>query len=430
MTHVLVMPTWRNAAMCAEAIRTLYNYTDFEGRVLLIDNSGTSESALLKSLESYPGLLYYVSPDNLGWMRSINLGWHQFRDVATHFTMCNDDVVFPQDRKFWSRQLALLESNAGVGPTSNYVSGHQYHELHRGDDWGTVPFLIGFCATYRSDVLRELEWDGKILDESLPGGDDLDLSMRITADLGTLAVARESFLFHYGSVTGNRVHSDWDNKQSQLKTANALIAKHGLLNWRSTVMGAWKLWGQYTDSPEKTVQALRHVSAHMAELLKDSAVVVEGSVVPEQVADLARFSGPDTSVLEIGFNAGMSAAAFLSTGARLTSIDTGQWACTEPGVARLSALYPEHFKFVQGDSRNVVLPETRYDLCFIDGGHDYEVALADIRRFTPLSYMVVVDDLQMEPVRRAVETAVAEGTFKVRLERSGGSRQWVIGGAQ
>lgn len=240
----VVIPTWKNEKMCGEAIRTLFEYTEFDrfGKLLLIDNSpnhlptgSAPESDHLKAICAKYGVEYFTSGENLGWMRSINLAFE--RSTAPFFCMCNDDVVFPQDPAFWSRTLELFDNPhvGGVGPTSNYVMGHQFFRGRYAEEVGEVNLLIGFCVVYRADILAAIG----TLDASLPGGDDLDMSIRVRAEGYKLLCDRRSFLFHYGSVTGNRVHNDWDSHQSQLKTANAIIRKHGMVRWHSCVLGPW-----------------------------------------------------------------------------------------------------------------------------------------------------------------------------------------------
>jgi GT2 family glycosyltransferase len=175
----MVMPTWKNEAMCAEAIRTLYEYTNFEeyGDLLVVANSEVG-SEFLKVCQKYD-VEIYTPEENLGWMRSINYGLDDVCATRPFFTMCNDDVVFPQDKAFWPRTLKLFDDPkvAGVGPTSNYVMGWQHYQVPVGDQVGEVNLLVGFCATYRTAALRQVG----ILDTELPGGDDLDLSIRMRA---------------------------------------------------------------------------------------------------------------------------------------------------------------------------------------------------------------------------------------------------------
>ena len=84
--------------------------------------------------------------------------------------------------------------------------------------------------------------------------------------------------------------------------------------------------------------------------------------------------------MEIGFNAGHSAELFLKyTSAHVTSFDLG-----DPYVAHakeyIDAYYPGRHSLILGDSTVTVTNCIgKYDVIFIDGGHDYDIALADLQ---------------------------------------------------
>jgi len=242
MRFHMVMPTWKNDAMCAQAIRSLYEYTDYAqyGTLTVINNAPEPIPEIEAAQKRYGFWLHYAM-ENLGWMSAINMGIFRAPE-ADFYTMCNDDVVFPQDKQFWPRYIELFDADnhiAGIGPISNYVMGAQNQRAQVEGEIGEVPLLIGFCATYRSAVMDSVG----LLDTQLPGGDDLDYSIRLRALGWKLICDRRNFVYHYGSVTGNRVHSDWDNLQSQHRTMNALIRKHGMRAWYECVTPSWVQYG-------------------------------------------------------------------------------------------------------------------------------------------------------------------------------------------
>lgn len=133
---------------------------------------------------------------------------------------------------------------------------------------------------------------------------------------------------------------------------------------------------------------------------------IEGSSTPEQLLYLtttvhrtgARLIG------EIGFNAGFSSYAFLSAHpeTRVVSFDLGKRACTRVAKKKIDSRFPNRHELIFGDSRDTV-PEyarrnqdVQFDLVFIDGGHEYDVAKADIANMMPLctgKTFVIMDDL-------------------------------------
>ena len=65
-------------------------------------------------------------------------------------------------------------------------------------------------------------------------------------------------------------------------------------------------------------------------------------------------------------------------------------------------------------------PDFRCDVIFIDGGHAYEVALADIRNMASLAgpdRWVVVDDTGYTSVESAFTTAMEEGVIDKESKR-------------
>ncbi len=150
------------------------------------------------------------------------------------------------------------------------------------------------------------------------------------------------------------------------------------------------------------------LSARLVEIAQGTG---EGSSVPAQRAHFQALvhrlvaDRPDrpVRVLEIGFNAGLSAVAFLTASPQvhLTSLDLAAHGYTEPCAAHLALLFGDRFRFVAGDS-TVTVPQlaagdgSRFDLVLVDGGHDEATCRADIlnsRLVAASGALVVVDDL-------------------------------------
>jgi predicted O-methyltransferase YrrM len=124
--------------------------------------------------------------------------------------------------------------------------------------------------------------------------------------------------------------------------------------------------------------------------------------VPKQVEDLIALSnGPDKlNVMEIGFNAGHSAEVFLQNNKhlKLTSFDLGEHDYVHVAKEYIDTTYPNRHTLILGDS-TITVPaytcDTKFDVIFIDGGHDYEIAKADIdncRRLAHENTIVILDD--------------------------------------
>jgi predicted O-methyltransferase YrrM len=127
--------------------------------------------------------------------------------------------------------------------------------------------------------------------------------------------------------------------------------------------------------------------------------------VPKQVELIKRLASQPNivNVLEIGFNGGHSAEVFLSTNPniKLISVDIGIHKYVQEGKKFIDSKYPKRHTLIIGDSRNAVPSYTaiannmKFDLIFIDGGHQYEIAKEDIINCHKLAHkdtIVLMDD--------------------------------------
>lgn len=134
------------------------------------------------------------------------------------------------------------------------------------------------------------------------------------------------------------------------------------------------------------------------------------------------------SIAEIGFNGGHSTLLMLVSNpvARIQSFDMGSHTYGRPTWDFLKQQFPAHeMSIAWGDSRQTVPefhrknPDQRFDVVIVDGGHDHEVAMADIMNMRALSHkhtILVIDDTPCQApycVDTAVEAQERAGVIKV-----------------
>jgi predicted O-methyltransferase YrrM len=110
-------------------------------------------------------------------------------------------------------------------------------------------------------------------------------------------------------------------------------------------------------------------------------------------------------IMEIGFNGGHSAELFLeNSNAYLYSFDIGNHfhSYLKFGKMYINNKFPDRHTLVIGDSTERVPifssnhPEIKFDIIFIDGGHEYKTAISDLINCKKMAHdntIVIMDDI-------------------------------------
>ena len=242
----ICIPTYGNYQILNQCLRSLKASSPDVCHVTIVNNESSEDSTnQINRIIHNSGMIDVVSviqPGlNLKWIGAINVGLHSIHsNHSEFFCMMNDDVIFPPgSSNFWPNMMRHFEdpSVGAVGPSSNFVAGNQSIQMVSLPDTIDTSCLIGFCMTLRTKTLKSLGG----LDEELPGGDDIDLSIRLMKDGYKLIAERGSYLHHIGQQTGNRVFEGyWDSEIHQERTMNSMIRKHGLATWFDCWSHQWQ----------------------------------------------------------------------------------------------------------------------------------------------------------------------------------------------
>ena len=110
------------------------------------------------------------------------------------------------------------------------------------------------------------------------------------------------------------------------------------------------------------------------------------------------------NILEIGFNGGHSSEFFLNnSNANIISFDLGFHNYVQYGKKFIDYFYPNKHTLILGDSTKTIpiyKSDIKFDLIFIDGGHDYKIAKEDLencKRFAHSKSIVIMDDTMYNP---------------------------------
>lgn len=123
-----------------------------------------------------------------------------------------------------------------------------------------------------------------------------------------------------------------------------------------------------------------------------------------KLANICQTNNPK-NIMEIGFNAGYSSELFLkNSNSYVYSFDIGEHfhEYLKFGKMYINKKFPNRHSLVFGDSTKTIPlfvnnnPNIIFDIIFIDGGHDYEIAIADIINCKNLAHkdtILIMDDI-------------------------------------
>ncbi len=225
----IVIVTYNNFDMLDRCLCSIKSNTSEPVRLIVVNNGDQ-----VFSVPENSGTVVLKAPKNLGWTHGVNAGveWVLAHDPAPFIMWMNDDTqILPHDYGWLTKMINCfqLDPKIGlVGPTSNNIMGYQTtNHVHLPPAIETT-YLSGMCMLSRQSIVREMF----PLDECPSGGDDLDLSMRMTDKGYKMCCCRRSFMLHFCSVTGKKLFGDYWNSPAQGEAINTwLIKKHGFKKW-------------------------------------------------------------------------------------------------------------------------------------------------------------------------------------------------------
>lgn len=261
----IVIPTLDNPDQLRACLQSMINSSAAYPVDIIVINNG--KAPLDQMFKTWP--IKIINPGkNLGWEGGLKKGLK--RTTSKYVMFANDDIFIPRSSFHWLQNMTRLLENrpdvGAVGPSSNVVMGPQNIFLAPYNQMFQVQFLIGFCILFRRSALDDIGG----IDDTLPGGDDIDYSIRLRLKNWKMVVQNDVFVYHHGFQTGIRLHGDhtkpngWNSQEMTERTNAALIKKHGFLNWWETMTPQGNSESEITDQEGDAIQKL--VSGKTVEL--------------------------------------------------------------------------------------------------------------------------------------------------------------------
>lgn len=228
----IVIPTFNNFEYLQPCLQSIF-YGSTKGlfKVIVVNNGHINSCDWIQQNDD---LQVINTGENYGWEGGLKEGLKH--TDSPYIVFMNDDTYVPVHQRFWLNRLIqhfAHDTIGAIGPSSNVVMGKQNIFHFSPSTKFTASFLIGFCMMVRREALERAGG----VDDTLPGGDDLDLSIRLKDAGYKLVVDKEVFIYHHGFKTGTRVHGDhtqaggWNSIEFTEATNHALIKKHGFRKW-------------------------------------------------------------------------------------------------------------------------------------------------------------------------------------------------------
>ena len=227
----VIVPTWNNPEYLIPMVNSMIRIGCFargDLRLIIVNNG---KQPIKKDLGGRPHIEVIDCEDNLGWEGGLKKGL-ELSD-APFVVFQNDDTFIPQSSHgFYNTMLQKFNDPtiAAVAPTTTCAAGVQ-SIYHAGSPLTDLPvcWSIFFCVMIRREYLDAVGG----IDDTLPGGDDFDLSWRFHKAGYGIMVTPYAFIIHEGFKTGERVKGSptedggWNSLTFTDNVNKALIQKHG-----------------------------------------------------------------------------------------------------------------------------------------------------------------------------------------------------------
>jgi len=194
----IIVPVKDNLDITKVCLDTLRLYTPEGFQLIVIDDGSQPETS--EYLSNLPSIDYIRNETSLGWCVAINQGIKLAKANLIVFAN-NDVVVTPQWFEKMERHINNPKHNVGIlGTVSNQVDGYQHIDFNKeGITFQKADVVTFFFVMIKRELIDNIG----VLDErfGLGGQDDADYSIRARKAGYSVGIARDTFVYHYGSAS-------------------------------------------------------------------------------------------------------------------------------------------------------------------------------------------------------------------------------------
>ncbi len=224
----ILIPTYNQPEHLGITLYSLVQWTRSAFKIYVIDNSEDGYAQGIVD-QVHDDITVLRPGGNLGWMGGINYGMvHTYSEFVL---MLNDDVKILNGDHLWLQRLLkpFVDPVMGITvPCSNFVMGMQHFLNVLPGNLSITSCVSGVCLLTRRDILESVGG----LDSDLPGGDDIDFSIRVRKAGYQIGIRSDVFIYHFGSLTGKSMYGkEWNSHNYSDAVNKAIIDKHGLTEY-------------------------------------------------------------------------------------------------------------------------------------------------------------------------------------------------------
>lgn len=206
--------------LCIESIRKYTEKGTYE--IIIVDNHSTDGTA--EWLKEQEDLKLILNDDNLGFPKGCNQGIKAAEKDNDILLLNNDVIVTPNWLANLKKCLYSSDDIGAAGSVTNSCSNYQAISASYTNIDGMVNFaqsnnvsneslweerlrLVGYCMLVKNEVVKRIG----LLDEIFTPGnfEDDDYSFRIRNAGYRLMLCKDSFIYHFGSVSFEKISNEY-----------------------------------------------------------------------------------------------------------------------------------------------------------------------------------------------------------------------------